>query len=276
MRSRYLLCAGYEIHFTEWGDQSAAPVVMWHGLARTARDFDELAASLAGRYRVICPDTIGRGASQWARDRDRDYCFAVYTDIAFDLLDQLGIERLRWVGTSMGALIGVHLAADRLRERITHLLLNDIGPEIPAAAVDRIASYVGNPPRFPSFSAFENWLREVYAPFGIQSDERWRHLAETSCRRMDDGQFTVHYDPKIVTQLTTHAGDLDLWPAYDRIRCQALLLRGAISDVLPRAVADAMTQRGPRPSLMEVPGVGHAPAFDTPEQRQAVARFLES
>jgi len=272
--SRYLSCAGYEIHFSAWGEAGAEPVVMWHGLARTGRDFDDIARHLAGRYRVICPDTIGRGLSQWATDRDRDYCFKVYAEIALDLLGQLGIETLRWVGTSMGGVLGVALAAGPLAGRISHLVINDIGPEVPAAAAERISTYAGNPPAFESFGAFEAWIRTIYAPFGEHDDATWKLLAETGCRRMDDGRVTVHYDPKIVTQFTTHKGDLDVWDAYDKLACPTLVLHGAESDVLPAETARAMTERGPRAELVEIEGVGHAPLLNDAAQRAIVADFL--
>ncbi len=276
MKSRYLTCAGYEIHFTEWGAGNREAVMMWHGLARSGRDFDFIADPLSRRYRVICPDTIGRGLSQWARDREREYCFRVYGDVALDLLRQLEIDTLRWVGTSMGGLIGVTLAAERLQTRISHLLINDIGPEVPKTAAARIVDYVGKPPEFARYEEFETWIRTVYSSFGAHADSAWRHLAETTCRRTDDGRLAVHYDPKIVTQFTTHAGDLDCWPAYDRIACKTLLLRGEVSDVLPNDTARRMTERGPRCTLVEIEGVGHAPVLDTPAQVDLVERFLAS
>ena len=272
--SRYLTCAGYEIHFSEWGAEHADVVVMWHGLARTGRDFDDLASHLEDRYRVICPDTIGRGLSQWAKDRERDYCFALYRDIAIDLLDQLGVAQMRWVGTSMGGLIGLTLAADRLKDRITHLVLNDIGPEIAQAAADRIAAYAGDPPSFTTYGEFEAWLRTIYEPFGIKDDATWKLLAETGHRRMGDGRITVHYDPRIVTHFTTHKSDLDLWEAYDAVACPTLVLRGANSDLLLSDVAEAMTKRGPKAEVVEIEGVGHAPVLNDEEQRGIVTSFL--
>jgi pimeloyl-ACP methyl ester carboxylesterase len=272
--SRYLTCAGYEIHVSEWGAANDDVVVMWHGLARTGRDFDDIASHLAERYRVICPDTIGRGLSEWAKDRERDYCFEVYCEIAVALLDQLGIDTLRWVGTSMGGLIGVTLAADALKGRISHLVVNDIGPELPQAAADRIATYAGDPPSFPTFGEFEAWIRTIYQPFGEHDDATWKLLAETAHRRTGDGRITVHYDPRIVTQFTTHKSDLDLWEAYDAVTCPTLLLRGANSDVLPMAVAEAMTKRGPKAELVEIAGVGHAPVLNNEAQRSLVTEFL--
>lgn len=272
--SRYFDCAGYEIHVSEWGELGNPAVVMWHGLARTGRDFDDIASYLAAHYRVVCPDTIGRGLSQWAKDRERDYCFEVYCEIAVALLDQLGIDRLRWVGTSMGGLIGVKLAAEALKDRISHLVINDIGPELPKAAADRIASYAGDPLSFPSFGEFEAWIRTIYQPFGEHDDATWKLLAETGCRRTGDGRVTVHYDPRIVTQFTTHKSDLDLWEIYDAVACPTLLLRGANSDVLPKETAEAMTRRGPKAELVEFADVGHAPVLNNEAQRALVAGFL--
>src|SRR3954471_4927328 len=138
--SRYAEVLGTELHYTEWGEGQAETVVAWHGLARTGRDMDEIAAPLAPRYRVICPDTIGRGLSQWSRDPVRDYCFAHYEQLAIGLLDQLGIERVHWLGTSMGGALGLRLAAGPLKGRIRRLVLNDIGPRLAPAAVERIRS----------------------------------------------------------------------------------------------------------------------------------------
>ncbi len=273
-QSRFLTCAGYEIHFMEWGRADAPPVVMWHGLARTGRDFDELAAALSDKYRVICPDTIGRGLSQWARDREQDYNFKTFSAIAVDLLDQLGIDRLRWVGTSMGGLIGVTLAAGALKDRMSHLLINDIGPELPAAAAERIASYVGNPPVFATIGELETWLRTVYVPFGDNPDSFWRRMADTSHRRGDDGSVTVHYDPMIKTQFTNHITDLDHWPDYEAIDCPILLTRGAASDVLPAETADRMVVRNRNCRLVLCEGYGHAPPLLRDDHIALVRDFI--
>jgi pimeloyl-ACP methyl ester carboxylesterase len=276
MTSRYLTCADRELHVTEWGAEHPDGVFCWHGLARTGRDFDALARHLSGRYRVICPDLLGRGSSQWALEPAREYCFAVFGQMALELCQQLGIERLRWVGTSMGGLLGIILAAGALQDRITHLILNDVGPEVPAAAAQRIAAYVGNPPILPTLTALEQWLRAVYAPFGPQTDATWRHLTETSWRRTDAGQITVHYDPRLVDHLTAQPGDWDQWAAYDRIRCPTLLLRGQTSDVLTRETAAAMTRRGPCGRLVEIEDCGHAPMLNTLIEQQVIDEFLAS
>src|SRR5690606_4867934 len=191
-RSTYVQAAGFEIHVTEWGDPGKPALVMWHGLARTGRDFDEAAAALSDTYFVICPDTLGRGLSSWAHDFTRDYSYAVFGDTALGILDHYGIGELRWVGTSMGGRIGVTLAAARLRGRISHLVVNDIGPDIPEAGTGRIASYVGNPPVYDTVAELEQWLRKNYAPFGPNTDAFWRRMADTSVRSNDDGRVTVH------------------------------------------------------------------------------------
>ncbi len=273
--SKFLKCDGAEIHFMEWGDPQGEAVVMWHGLARTGRDFDDLAEALSDQWRVICPDTLGRGMSQWAEHREQQYSFASYCRCALDLLNQLGVEKVRWIGTSMGGMIGVVLAANDLRERMTHMVLNDIGPgAIPDEAIQRIAEYVGNPPVFETIGELEQWLRSVYAPFGKNPDSFWQRMAETSYRRTDDGHVTVHYDPMIVTQFTTHKSDLDLWEEYDQVKCLTLLMRGADSDVLPVEVATEMSTRGPCARLEVFEGYGHAPTLNTPEQIALLRDFF--
>lgn len=260
-RSTYVTAAGFELHVTEWGNPQKPALVMWHGLARTGRDFDEAAAALSDSYFVICPDTLGRGLSSWARDFTKDYSYRTFGETALGILDHYRIATLRWVGTSMGGLIGVTLAAKALNGRITHLVINDIGPDIPEAGTGRIASYVGNPPVYGTVGELEQWLRRNYAPFGQNTDAFWRRMADTSARRTDDGRVTVHYDPAIVSQFTHHKADLDVWDAYDAIQAKTLLIRGEASDVLPADIAAEMMRRGPRPPLVTMPGCGHAPTL---------------
>lgn len=273
-RSAYIAAAGFEMHVTEWGDPKNPALVMWHGLARTGRDFDEAASALSDTYFVICPDTLGRGLSSWARDPRTDYSYRTFGDTALTVFDHYGIDQMRWVGTSMGGLIGVTLAADRLKGRITHLVVNDVGPDIPAEGSGRIASYVGNPPVYDTISELEAWLRKNYEPFGRNSDEFWRRMADTSHRRTDDGRITVHYDPQIVTQFTYHKADLDVWDAYDAIEARTLLLRGETSDVLPAQVAEEMTRRGPKPRLEVMRDCGHAPTLTTWHEIALLREFL--
>ena len=263
-QSRFLRCAGREIHFTEWGAADAPVVVMWHGLTRTGRDFDEAAAALSETRRVICPDTPGRGFSEWLPAKE--YTLAVYAGIAQALLDELGIEKCDWVGTSMGGLLGIHLAAGPLRGRIRRMVINDIGPTIPLAAMARIAKFAMKPKRFDRASQFAAWLRETYEPFVQAPDTYWERMAHTSCRRLPDGRWTTHYDPAIVRPFSTAVTGLNMWAEYDSLDCPVLLLRGANSDVLPQKTAEAMTERGPQARLVVIPDCGHAPSLATPEQ----------
>jgi pimeloyl-ACP methyl ester carboxylesterase len=272
--SKYIVCAGREIHFTEWGAGSPETVIAWHGLARTGRDMDEVAAFLAPRYRVICPDTIGRGLSQWSPQPEREYCLDFYAQVALDLVDQLGIETMHWLGTSMGGALGLRLAAGALRGRIRRLILNDIGPKLAEVAVTRIRSYAGNPASFERVSELEQYFRTIYKPYGWLSDEQWRRLAETSTRRLPDGKVTPHYDPNMALQFVHHPHDYDQWEAYDALDIPVLCLRGESSDLLLAETADEMRRRGPRAVVVTIPGCGHAPALNVPDQLQLVERFL--
>ena len=274
--SKYLRVLGSELHYMEWGAEQghAETVIAWHGLARTGRDMDDIAAHLAERYRVICPDTIGRGLSQWSRAPEREYCFAHYEKLAAALLDALGIAKASWLGTSMGGALGLHAAAGALAGRITRLVLNDIGPQLKAAAMDRIRTYAGSPPAFDTVSELEAYFRTIYVPFGAITDPQWKRLTESSTRRLPDGRVTPHYDPATVMQLVHHPEDYNQWAAWDRLTIPVLLLRGADSDLLEPAAADEMTRRGPRATLITVPGCGHAPALNTAEQFGWVREFL--
>lgn len=273
-QSCYVTILDREIHYMAWGNAAAPPIILWHGLARTSRDFDALAAALSDRYHLIAPDTLGRGLSEWSPYPAEEYCLDFYVRLAVGLCDAVKISQLRWVGTSMGGAIGLRAATGPLRDRITHLVLNDIGPEIASAAVNRIRSYAGQPPAFARISELEAYFRTVYKPYGFLTDAQWRHLTETSARRLPDGRVTPHYDPKIVHQFESHPEDYQQWSAYDAVTAQVLCLRGVDSDLLLPEVAQEMTQRGPRCQLVTVPNCGHAPALNVPAQIKLIENFL--
>jgi pimeloyl-ACP methyl ester carboxylesterase len=276
--SRYLTCAGREIHVTEWGAQHGKTVVAWHGLARTGRDMDELAVHLSARgYRVICPDTLGRGLSQWSPLPVQEYCLAFYAQLAAELFDQLKIEKAHWVGTSMGGAIGTVCASGlllpALQPRIQSLTLNDNAPELAQSAIARIRAYAGTPPAFDTVLELEAFFRQVYKPYGWLSDAQWRRLTETSTRRLPDGRVTPHYDPAMVQQFISL-----IWDHYDAIKIPVLCLHGADSDlVLPETIA-AMHSRGPglldQLQVSEIAGCGHAPALNVPAQLDRVTAFI--
>ena len=272
--SHYLVCEGREIHYTEWGAGHRDTVIAWHGLARTGRDMDDIAAHLAGRFRVVCPDTPGRGLSEWSPAPEKEYCLDFYARIAVSLLEQLGVREAHWLGTSMGGALGIRLAAGALKGRIRRLVLNDIGPKLGPAAVERIRSYAGSPSAFSRVGELEGYFRTVYKPYGWLSDEQWRRLTETSVRRTAEGRVTPHYDPKMVLQFTHHPQDYDQWDAWDAIDVPTLCLRGETSDLLLPEVAEAMRSRGPRAVVVTIPGCGHAPALNVPDQFALVERFL--
>lgn len=280
-RSLYLTLGGRNVHLLDWGREDAPAVILWHGLNRNARDFDDLAAALSPRYRLLAPDTIGRGLSEWSPKPDEEYTVPFYARQAVELLDQLKLQRVRWIGTSMGGLVGMVAAATALTGRISHLVLNDVGPAIAPAAVQRILQYAGNPPVFATVPEAEAYFREIYAGFGVATDAGWRKLVETSLRRLPDGRLTPHTDPEVAAvlgrQAAAQAGTdapTDAWPLYDMIVAKTLVIRGAVSDLLTDETAAAMTQRGPRARRIDIPGIGHAPALDTPEQIALVAEFL--
>jgi pimeloyl-ACP methyl ester carboxylesterase len=275
-RSSYLAIAGHEVHLTAWGDPKAPALVMWHGLARTGRDFDTLARHFADRFHVLCPDTIGRGLSSWSSAPDQEYTVSVYCLHAVAMLDGLSIAKCAWIGTSLGGLVGMALAATpATAPRIERLVLNDVGPRRNEEAIDRIRKYVTMVPEFATMSEFETYMRTIYSTFGQLTDAEWRLLAETSMRRRDDGRISPHYDPAVMRVFAEHSQiPGDLWSLYDAIRCPVLAIRGELSDMVSSELGEEMAQRGPKARLATIPGCGHAPALNTAEQIAVLEEFL--
>jgi pimeloyl-ACP methyl ester carboxylesterase len=278
-RRRSLQCVSprglHRVAYLEWGDPRNTDVLVCvHGLTRVARDFDRLAASLVERYRVVCPDVAGRGDSDWLPDAML-YQVPQYVSDMVALIARLDVASVHWVGTSMGGLIGMALAAHKSTP-IAKLVLNDVGPVVTKASLERIASYVGKAPAFASIEEADAYLRRVNAGFGAHSDAEWRFMAEVAVRRNPEGSFSLGYDPAIGEALrrTLPSTDLELWPLYDAIRCPTLVVRGAQSDLLTHATAQAMTRRGPNAKLVEIADVGHAPSFLHDEVIAPVRDFL--
>ena len=265
----------HRVAYLEWGDADNPEVVICvHGLTRCARDFDNLARALSGRYRVICPDVAGRGDSDWLAD-PMLYQIPQYVADMVTLIARLDVEQVRWVGTSMGGLIGMALAAQK-HSPVAKLVLNDAGPVVAKAALERIGQYIGTSPTFPSVEAAEQVIRAVSAPFGPHTDAEWRFLTEVVLRKNADGSFRLHYDPKLAEPYRKHMPerDLELWPLWDAVSCPTMVIRGAQSDLLTRETVQAMTQRGPKAKLVELPGVGHAPTLLHADQIEVVREFL--
>ena len=261
----------HNMAYKEWGDpKNPAVLLCVHGVTRVSDDFDALAAVMSDRYRVICPDVVGRGRSSWLAN-PLGYQLPQYVSDMVALIARLDVAHIDWFGTSMGGLIGMSVAA--LKDNpIRKMLLNDIGPTINYAALMRIAEYMGKEVRFPTFEAGVDYIRTIAAPFGPHSDEQWHKLAGDVLREQKDGQWIRHYDPALAlafssfTQESAAQSETALWAIYDAIQCPVLLVRGSESDLLSRETADLMTQRGPRAALTELVGIGHAPTFMQPEQ----------
>jgi pimeloyl-ACP methyl ester carboxylesterase len=286
-RRRSLQCVSprglHRVAYLEWGDPRNTDVLVCvHGLTRVARDFERLAAALVERYRVVCPDVAGRGDSDWLPD-PMLYQLPQYVSDMVALIARLDVATVHWVGTSMGGLIGMALAAYKSTP-IAKLVLNDVGPLITRVSLERIAGYVGKAPAFASIEEADAYLRRIHASFGPHSDAEWRFMTEVTVRRNSenatdggaDGEIRLGYDPAIGEALrrTLPAADLELWPLYDAIRCPTLVVRGAQSDLLTHATAEAMTRRGPNAKLVEIAGVGHAPSFLHDEVIAPVRDFL--
>jgi pimeloyl-ACP methyl ester carboxylesterase len=281
MKNDSVLCLSskgfHRMHYTEWGDAANPRVVICvHGLTRNGRDFDDLAQALQKDFRVVCPDVAGRGKSDWLYAKE-DYGYPQYMADTTALIARItagGDKTIYWIGTSMGGMLGM-LLASRPNTPLRKLILNDVGTLIPKASMERIAAYIGKNPRFKTFKEMETYVRTISAPFGPLTDAQWRHLTEHNTRQHDDGLWGMNYDPGIALAFQKGPlGDIDLTGYYDTIACPTLLLRGAQSDLLLHETALAMTQRGPRPQLVEFEGVGHAPMLMAQDQIRVVREFL--
>ena len=281
-RLRHVQCLSAEgLHrmaYWEWGDTANAKVLVCvHGLSRQGRDFDTFARAMSGEYRVVCPDVAGRGRSGWLKN-PAHYAIPVYVADMVTLLARLDATEVHWVGTSMGGLIGMGLAA-LPDSPIGRLVLNDVGPAIEYAALARIGGYLGQPAHWKTVDEAADALLAISRGFGPHTREQWLALTRPQLVADRDG-FKSHYDPaiavpfKAITPELAAAGEAALWHAYDALKIPTLVLRGAESDLLARATADAMAQRGPRARVHEVAGVGHAPTLVQPDQIAVVRDFL--
>lgn len=257
----------------EWGDADNPRVLFCvHGLTRNARDFDVLAEHLSHRYRVVCPDVVGRGRSGWLAD-GAAYHYAQYLADMTVVLAHTGARRIDWVGTSMGGLIGMMMAA-AAGSPVDRLVLNDVGPRLPLAALRRLGEYVGQDTVFPDLDAMVAHLRTVSAGFGPLTGAQWRHLAQHgACER--DGGVAYRYDPAIGEVFSGLTGDVDLWPVWSTVDCPVLVLRGADSDLLDAATAGRMARRQAPTEVVEFAGIGHAPMLMSDDQVAVVARWLD-
>ena len=265
---------GLEVAVRIWHPEAPRTVVAWHGLARHGGDFADLARELGPGWRVLAPDTPGRGLSSWSLTPSRDYLYRRYKTVALALLDHFRLEQVAWIGTSMGGLLGMLLAAEAdSASRIERLVLNDVGPELNPEGLAQLATYFGMPHRFGRFAELEAELRRHYVGFGIDSDAAWRRLALGSARRLPDGGWTYHFDPRIGEQFI-HDTPRNTWADWRAIRCPLMVVRGERSPLLHADSVQRMAEAQPGLVSLEVPGCGHAPMLDRPSQVAPIADFL--
>lgn len=277
---RYVTCASpsglHRMAYTEWGNHHNRHVVICvHGYTRTGRDFDYLARSLSSRYRVICPDIVGRGHSDWLQDK-MGYSVPQFVNDMVTLIARLDVETVDWVGTSLGGIVGMILASQE-KSIVNRLVLNDVGPRVAGEAIRRMREFVGKAPVFDSYAEVEEYARRLSKGLGPHTDEQWRFLTEHLVQqREEDGRWEFVYDPGIgdAFRLALLFPSIDLWSVYDQVRCPTLAIRGAESDFLRRDEWRMMAARGPKARLVEIPGVGHAPTLLSNYQIGLVKNFL--
>lgn len=300
-RLEYVMCTSpagtHRMAYWEWGDPGNDRVLLCvHGLTRTGRDFDEVAKNLCGDYRVVCPDVVGRGKSDWLIN-PAGYAVPQYVADMLTLIARLNPARLDWLGTSMGGLIALGLAgalamsaaqrpdrgafglAPEQTVRLNKLVLNDVGPQLNIEGLSRIIDYVGTSPQFDTFAQAVNYVRSISEGFGQHTPEQWQQLTRYvfNCQ---GGHWIKHYDVRMAepmalqNQASIEAAERMLWAAYQSIATPILIVRGEQSDLLSVQAAQAMLQRNPNARLVEFPDVGHAPTFQSRAQIQPVRQFL--
>jgi pimeloyl-ACP methyl ester carboxylesterase len=274
-------CGLHTMAYQEWGDPKNAEVVVCvHGLTRTGHDFSTLAQAFEGRYRVVAPDVVGRGRSGRLND-PMHYGVPQYASDMMTLIARLDVPCVHWIGTSMGGLIGMRLAALQ-NSPIKRLVINDVGAVLSGEALQRIGQYVGLPVMYDSREQAHSALRKIYAGFGPHSDAQWAQLLDTVLVPVEGSSaLRLHYDPQIAAPFKAAYStdqavpqDLDLWALYEAITCPTLLLRGKQSDLVSSEVFEEMQRRGPRACAAEFAGVGHAPTLMHDDQIAVVEAFL--
>lgn len=264
-----------EIAVRIWNPNAPRTLIAWHGLARHGGDFNALASELGSGWRILAPDTPGRGLSSWSMFPAHDYRYSHYVTTAIALLDHFKLECVDWLGTSMGGLLGMLIAGDSQHSaRISRLILNDVGPELNKQGLIGLSSYFGITHRFSTFSVLQQELTQHYASFGITSESAWRELALNSARRLPDGSWTYHFDPRIGEQFV-HDTPRDMWADWENIRCSVMVIRGEESSLLDAGTLSRMAEAHPELVTLTVPNCGHAPMLDKPAQVDPIRHFLK-
>ncbi len=277
-RERFFLGLGktgfHRVAYTQWGEWHNRRVLLCvHGLSRNGHDFDDLAFALSDRWRVLCPDMIGGGNSDWLADCS-GYSEAQYINDCVALIARSGAALVDWVGTSMGGVIGMKLAAQR-NTPIRRLVLNDVGPFVPMKGLKRIKKYISKMPIFHDLSCAETYIKKTNADFiGHLTSKQWKSITKYLTKPHPEGiGYVLHYDPAILLPFSAHT-DMDLWKVWDSIRCPVLTLRGENSDVLTIETTEQMKIRGPLSTVVEIPACGHAPSLMEDSQIGLISTFL--
>ena len=279
MRTQYVTSCStdglHQLAYTDWGDiENPNILICSHGLTRNRHDFDALAKKLSSKRRVICFDLPGRGESDWLTNK-MAYDYHQYTIDALMIIARTGAETVDWLGTSMGGLLGMALASLK-QSPIQRLILNDVGPFIPKAALMRIANYVGKQPSFDTAAELEAYLRAVYVGFGKLTDEQWQHILRYGQRTLDNGQITLNYDPDISQAFTNKPlADIDLWPVWNNIQLQTLIIRGENSDLLGASTAEEMIEKNVNSELLEIANTAHSPALMNAKDINLIEAWLD-
>ncbi|NOX32181.1 MAG: alpha/beta hydrolase [Deltaproteobacteria bacterium] len=273
--SEFLTINDRSIHVRVYNPEQEKTIVCWHGLARNGFDFQTIALLLSKKYRVLCPDTLGRGLSQWAKDPAKEYNYPNYVNIAMGICEHFNVQKLDWIGTSMGGIIGIVLASGPYTNRIQRLVINDIGPEIPDHALQRIIDYVsGIQPEFDTFIEYENYLKELYLVMGERTDEQWFQMTSRSLRRKDNGRLTVHFDPDIIQISDETVPAMDLWELFKQVECKVMLLHGLLSDVLTQDIVKRMESINSKMKVITIHDCGHAPGLHLDHHKDPILKFL--
>lgn len=262
----------HRVAYTEWGDpENKETVICMHGLTLNSRYFDWFGKAVEDHYRVICPDVVGRGKSDWLEPHC--YWFDQYLRDAGTLLARLGLEKVNWIGTSMGGLLGINIATMK-NHPIKRLVLNDVGPFVPRAGLQAVADYIGRDERFKTYDEVEDHLRKLYPKFGNLSKEQWRHLARVGSQDTRDGDMRLAYDPRIRDHFRQADADFQVWDQWDKIDIPVLILRGSESGILSQETLEEMLRRNPKAQAHVFEGIGHAPPLMSGDQIDVIIDFL--
>lgn len=268
----------HRVNYLEWGNADdfahQETLVCVHGLTRNARDFDYFATKLCDKYRVVCPDVVGRGDSDHLLS-DEAYNYLQYNADMNALIARLGVTEVNWIGTSMGGIIGMVLASVS-QSPIRRLVVNDIGPEVSRDALLSIAKYIGQSEEFASIAEIEKYLRMIYPEFAPMTDDDWAHMAKYSSKRTEHGTFKMKFDPRIGDAFRDSISyfNVDMWETWEKITCPVLVLRGKNSSFLSEETANRMLEGGPETTLVEFDDTGHTPTLRNDEQVDVISQWL--